>query len=51
MLTKGLLAIALAGLGFFAVSASGDVPAANGAQSAQQCPDMGLAALLRPMQH
>ena len=51
MLTKGLLAIVLAGLGFFAVSANGDVPTATGAHSAQQCPDMGLAALLRPMQH
>ena len=50
MLTKGLLAIVLAGLGFFAVSANGDVPTAT-VHSAQQCPDMGLAALLRPMQH
>jgi hypothetical protein len=51
MIVKGLLAAILTGAGIFAVYAGADSPVANAAHAAQECPDMGLAALLRPMQH
>ncbi len=51
VIVKGLLAAALAGLGMFAVYTAGADPTDVAAAQAAPSPPVGLAGLLRPLEH
>lgn len=51
VIVKGVLAAMLAGLGVFAMYSASADPAADNPAYAAHCPPMGLAGLLRPLEH